>query len=298
MDILKLQKKIKSSIKINEYLSKYTSLGLGGRADFFIDCESIMDLKKILDFAGKNKLKIFVLGAATNVLIKDGGIRGIVIRLKGEFEDIKASKTRLICGAGAKLQKVLNYCVRNGLTGLEFVAGIPGTIGGAIFMNAGIKTKEIKDVLLNVTTLNKRGIVRKINRKNIKFGYRESEFKNNGLIILKVEIKTNKGSIPEIKEEIKTLLNKRKQTQPGGLNNAGCIFKNPKGESAGKIIDECGLKGFSIGKVMVSEKHTNFFINKGRTSKDVISLIKEVKKIVKSKRGIDLTEEIIIVGED
>lgn len=285
-------------IRTNELLSKYTSFGLGGVADVFIDCKNIKELKKVLSMAEKKKVTVFVLGAGTNLLVKDKGIRGIVVKLKGEFEKIKVSGNTLICGAGAKLNKILNISLRKELSGLEFLAGIPGTAGGAVFMNAGIKEREIKDVLSNVTVINKKGNVRRIKRENIKFTYRESEFKFNNLIIIYAEFKLKKDKKDEIKNRIKFFLDKRRDTQVLHRMNAGCVFKNPKGDFAGRIIEECGLKGTRIGKVIVSQKHANFLINEGNSSKDVIRLINRIKKVVKEKKGINLEEEIIIVGED
>ncbi|MFH1824718.1 MAG: UDP-N-acetylmuramate dehydrogenase [Candidatus Firestonebacteria bacterium] len=284
-------------IKINEPLSKYTSFGLGGVADVFMDCENLKDLKKILHMAERERLGVFILGAGTNLLVKDKGIRGLVVRLKGEFEKIKVSGNTLICGAGVRLNKVLNISLREGLNGLEFLAGIPGTVGGAVFMNAGIKEKEIKDVLNNVTVIDEKGHSRRIKRENIKFGYRESEFKFNNLIIIYVKFKLKKDKKDDVKNRIKIFLNKRKELQPLKGSSAGCVFKNPEGDGAGRIIQECKLKGVRIGKVRVSQKHANFLINEGNSSKDVIRLINKIKKVVKEKKGIKLEEEIIIVGE-
>jgi UDP-N-acetylmuramate dehydrogenase len=285
-------------IKINEPLSKYTSFKLGGNADVFIDCKNIKDLKSALLIAEKDKKDLFVLGAGTNLLVKDKGIRGVVVRLKGDFEKIEVSENKMICGAGAKLSRILTVSLKYNLSGLEFLSGIPGTVGGAIFMNAGVKEKEIKDVLNNVTVMDREGNIRKIDRKNINFTYRSSDFRFNNLIIISAELNLEKDSKENIKNKIKFFLQRRKESQPLSARSAGCVFKNPEGNFAGKIIEECGLKGMQVGKVKVSHKHANFLINEGNSSEDVIKLINQIKKIVKEKKGIELEEEIIIVGED
>ncbi len=286
-------------MKINENLSKYTTLGLGGPADCMIDVADMAGLKKMLLFVKKEKLPLTLLGGGSNVLVKDGGIKGLVIRLKENFSEIKVKGKEVICGGGAVLSGAVIIAAAKGLSGLEFAAGIPGTVGGAVVMNAGANAGEIKDVVKSITVIDKNAKIKKLNSKMAGFIYRGAKFAKNGnLIVVETTFKLKKSSKKAVKAKIFELLNKRKKSQPACWGTAGSVFKNPEGFFAGRLIDECGLKGKKSGKVEVSEKHGNFFINRGKSSKDFIKLIELVKKTVLKKTGVKLAEEIKILGED
>jgi len=286
-------------MKINESLSKYTTLGLGGPADCMIDVPDMAGLKKALLFAKKQELPLTIIGGGSNILVKDGGIRGLVIRLKEEFSGIKVKGTEIICGGGATLSGAVIVAAAKGLTGLEFAAGIPGTVGGAVVMNAGANGGEIKDIVKSITVIDRNANIKKISCKKAGFIYRGAKFAKTGrLIVVAASFRLRKSSRKAVKEKIFELLSKRKQSQPPCWGTAGSVFKNPKGFYAGRLIDECGLKGKKIGKAEVSTKHGNFFVNRGKSAKDFIKLMELIKKTVLKKTGIKLEQEIIILGED
>ena len=295
----KSSKEYRRRMKINEPLSKYTTLGLGGPADCMIDVPDMAGLKKALLFVKRQKLPLTLLGGGSNVLVKDGGIRGLVIRLKESFCGIKVKGAELVCGGGATLSGAVIIAAAKGLTGLEFAAGIPGTVGGAVVMNAGANGGEIKDVVKSITVIDRNAKVKKLTCKKAGFKYRGAKFaKKGGLIVIEAAFKLKKSSKQAVKARIFELLTKRKLSQPPCRGTAGSVFKNPKGFFAGRLIDECGLKGKKIGKAEISMKHGNFFVNRGKSAEDYLKLIDFVKKTVLKKTGVKLAEEIKILGED
>lgn len=285
-------------MKVRENLSKYTTLGLGGFADCFINVGSMGELKKVLLFARKQKIPLTLLGGGSNVLIKDGGIRGLVIRLKEEFAGISIKGTRVICGGGATLSGAVVMAAAGGLTGLEFAAGIPGTVGGAVIMNAGAAGKELKDVVKQVTVIDRRGKLKKLTASKCGFRYRSSKLKGGKVFVVEAVLRLQKSTKDRVKAKIVELLKKRKTSQPCAFGTAGCVFKNPKGLFAGQLIEACGLKGKKIGKAEVSGLHANYLVNRGKSARDFLKLMEIVKKAVLKKTGVRLEEEIIILGED
>jgi len=286
-------------MKVNEPLNKYTTLGLGGPADCLIDVPNMQALKKVLLFVKKQKLPLTVIGGGSNILVKDGGIRGLVLRLKEEFSSIRVLGSEIVCGGGATLSGTVITAAVKGLAGLEFAAGIPGTVGGAVVMNAGAGGGELKDVIKSVTVIDRNGKLTKLSCKKAGFTYRSAKFAKSGkLIVVTAVFKLKKSSQAEVKAKILVLLNNRKKSQPPCWGTAGSVFKNPKGNFAGRLIDECGLKGKKIGRAEISLKHGNFFINRGRSAKDFLKLIELVKKTVLKKKGVKLEEEIKLLGED
>ena len=277
----------------------FTSLKIGGTADVFIDVGNIYELKEVIKFAHKNRIPVFVLGKGTNILVKDKGIRGIVIRLRKEFEKINFYGSRVKTGAGSLLSKLIRESTKRGLAGLECMAGIPGTVGGACLINAGTREGEIGDRIINVICLTKEGKVRKINKKDIKFEYRHTDLPERKLIITEVEMELYRDKRENCENRIMNFLNRRKQTQPLNFPNAGCIFKNPASRlSAGALIENAGLKGKRVGDIEISVVHANFIINRGDgTARDVIRIIKLIESKVKREFDIQLEKEIIIVGE-
>ncbi|MEW6606012.1 MAG: UDP-N-acetylmuramate dehydrogenase [bacterium] len=287
--VLELQK-ITNKVKLNEPMSCHTYFKVGGLADIFVEVGNEGELKQVVSLCAQFKTPFFVLGGGSNVLVTDKGIRGVVIKLVDEFKKIRwLDNGRIITGAGVELPKLVNLTCKRGLSGLEFAVGIPGTIGGAVIGNAGIQEKSIGDCVSFVKILDN-----KLSHKECGFSYRNSNLRK--YVILEVEILLKKAEISHITTVLQDYKQKRKDTQPQGYRSAGCIFKNPPGNFAGKLIDDVGLKGLRIGGAYISNKHANFILNDGTaTAMDILNLITKIKKSVFDKFGIGLEEEIIII---
>ena len=291
----------KDNILKDEPMSKHTSLKIGGSADYFIIVETVDELKLLIKFAKKNKIPITVVGNGTNLLVRDGGIRGFTIKLG--FKDFKIRKTTddviITVDAGMSLSALSAIALKEELTGLEFLSGIPGTIGGALRMNAGAYGKEMKDIVIKTKYLDENEKIKNLNLKEHKFEYRNSIFSTINAIILDTTLRVQKGKKQDIEEKIKEYSESRKKTQPLEYPNAGSTFKRIEGTPTAKLIDDCGLKGYSIGGAEVSNKHAGFIINKEKaTAKDVLELSKYVKKQVKKKFNKDIELEILVLGEE
>ncbi|MBM4144678.1 MAG: UDP-N-acetylmuramate dehydrogenase [Nitrospira sp.] len=290
----------KGEVKFMEPMKNHTSLKIGGPADVLAMPQDVFSLINMHAALKRNKIPVLPLGGGTNILVRDRGIEGVVISSKS-FRRIGVvsrddSYVYVTVEAGALLQRLVHYTKENGYSGIEGFAGIPGTVGGAIFGNAGAFGCEIKDVLVSVEIMDTEGKIKKIKADQIAFRYRSSGILP-GEFILSAEIKLTAGSTEEVSSRIEDFLNIKKEKQPIWEPSAGCVFKNPSGVSAGKLIDESGCKGMRIGDVEVSNLHANFFINKGRASaSDFIRLMEEVADRVKTKSGILLEPEIKIVG--
>jgi len=290
-------------------LKNYTTFKIGGKAKYFFIAKTKEDLFCAITAAKKLKLPFFVLGGGSNLLVSDKGYEGLVINFK--FSVFSFQKNKIIVGAGTRLGELVNASAERRLTGLEWASGIPGTVGGAVFGNAGAFQKSMKDVVKEVEVLDTKDLRFKIyDFKKCQFGYRNSIFKHKkNLIILSIIFKLKKGKKSEIKKRIKEYLNYKKERQPFDYPSAGSIFKNPSGFSVGelgeeskfssssfaaaRLIEKCGLKGKRIGQAKISEKHANFIVNLGNArAKDVKELIDLVKKEVKKKFKINLEEEI------
>jgi len=279
----------------NVLLKKYTSFRIGGRTKYFFSAKTKVDLLKAINAAKKIKLPIFILGAGSNLLLSGKMFNGVVVKIENSACDILNSK--ITVGAGLPLAKLLNISAKKGMTGLEWVVGIPGTVGGAIYGNAGSFGKSMKDIVKEVEVLDIKNLTfKKFNFKNCKFNYRESVFKKKkNLIIFSAVLRLRKGKKKQIKNKIKEYLEYKKKTQPLNFPSAGSIFKNPRGFFAGELIEKCGLKGKKIGNAKFSEKHANFIVNLGKaTAEDVKKLMNLAKKSVKKKFGVVLKEEIQI----
>ena len=285
----------KSNIFVDEPMNKHTSFKVGGKAYLFVKVYSVEEIKSVLKISSENSIPLFVLGNGTNILVKDEGFRGII--LQNKLEEININGTEVIVGSGVKNAVLYKKLIDNSLAGFEFASGIPGTIGGAIKMNAGAYGGEMKDIVSEVTYLDYQGKVCTINNSECEFEYRHSRFFDEQAIILEVKLKLEKGDKSEIEEKVKELLAQRKEKQPLEYPNAGSTFKRGEGFITAKLIDECGLKGYSIGGAQVSEKHAGFIINKNNaTSEDIINLIEYVQRIVKEKTGKNIKLEIEIIG--
>ena len=285
----------KENILQDEPMSMHTSFKVGGKADIFVKAYSLEEIKSVLNISKENNIPIFVLGNGTNLLVRDDGFRGIVLQVKLEIVEI--NETEVTVGAGVKNALLSKKLIDNSLTGFEFASGIPGTIGGAIKMNAGAYGGEMKDIVSEVIYLDYDGNVHVINNSECEFSYRYSKFFDEKAIILEAKFKLEKGNKVEIENRVKELLEQRKEKQPLEYPNAGSTFKRGEGFITAKLIDECGLKGYSIGGAQVSEKHAGFIVNKNNaTAKDILELIEYVQKKVKEKTGEDIKLEIEVIG--
>lgn len=291
----------RNNILKNEPMSKHTSLKIGGIADYFIKVKSIDELKNVLEFTNKNKIKTTIVGNGTNLLVKDGGIRGVVIKL--ELIDFKikkmANEVLITVGSGMTLAALAAVALKEEITGLEFLSGIPGTIGGAIRMNAGAYGSEMKDIVVKTRYMTYDGKIKTLDLDEHEFVYRNSIFSKMNVIIIDTTISVKKGNKEEIENKMNEYSISRKNSQPLEYPNAGSTFKRKEGVITAKLIDECGLKGFNVGDAEVSTKHAGFIVNKGKaTAKDFLELVEYIKKEIKSKTGLELELEILVIGED
>lgn len=288
-------KKICPQVKFNEPLAKYTSFRIGGPAEYFVELKNRSELVNLLKVARKYNLKVFPFGAGTNLLIKNKRVKGLVIKLNGEFKKIEISGEKVKVGGGVLLPKLIKLCAKNNLGGIEFLAGIPGTVGGALVMNAGNPEGGIGDLVERVEVMSPAGEIKTLQKKDLHFSYRSSNLPA-GSFILSCLLKLKKSKKDVIMKIIKEQLRKRWEKQPRELS-AGSIFKNPPGDYAGRLIEQAGLKGLESGDAYISEKHANFIINQGKAkAKDVLYLIKKTKETVRKKFGVQLELEIKILG--
>jgi len=293
-------KELLPGVQKNILLKNYTTFKIGGPTKYFFVAKTKKDLIKAISVAKKLKLPFFILGGGSNLLISDKGVNGLMI--KNEARSFKIKKMKIIADSGVILDKIINAAIKAGLSGLEKGSGIPGTLGGAIFGNAGWPRGNwaIGDLVEEAELLMPDGKIKKVKRKWFSFGYRNSclkKMKGKKPIILEVVLKLKKGKRINLKKKRLEILKTRIQKIPSGFS-AGSIFKNPLQKPAGFLIDECGLKGKRIGNVKISEKHANFIINLGKgKAKDVKKLINLAKKRVKNKFNTNLEEEIQFLGE-
>lgn len=286
-------------LMLNEPMSKHTTFKIGGPADCLIFPASIYEVQQLLRLVSKYELPLTVLGNGSNVLVRDKGIRGVVIKFAEPMASINCDGNRIIAGAGAMLKDVSAVAADNALTGLEYACGIPGSIGGAVFMNAGAYDGETKNVADVVRTVTKAGEVKIYQRDELDLGYRHSAFQDNGEIICEVELLLETGDKAAIDTKIADFTKRRESKQPLELPSAGSTFKRPTGYFAGTLIDETGLKGLRVGGAEVSTKHAGFVVNADHaTAADVINLINEVQRRVKAKHGVDLYPEVRIIGDN
>lgn len=282
------------NVFLDEPMNLHTSFKVGGKADIFVKAYSLEEIKSILRISKENNIPLFILGNGTNLLVKDEGYRGIVLQIK--LDDIQINETEVIVQSGIKNAILSKKLLDSSLTGFEFASGIPGTIGGAIKMNAGAYGSEMKDIVEEVTYLDYEGNIHTIKNEECEFSYRHSRFFNDKAIILETKLNLEKGNKQEIQEKVTELAKQRKEKQPLEYPNAGSTFKRGENFITAKLIDECGLKGYSIGGAQVSEKHAGFIINKGNaTSKDILDLIEHVQKVVEEKMGEQIKLEIEII---
>ncbi|MCS7180659.1 MAG: UDP-N-acetylmuramate dehydrogenase, partial [bacterium] len=283
---------------IKDYpLSIYTSFRCGGNAKYLVYPEKIEEIIDLIKIINKFKTKFLILGKGTNVLVSDSGFEGIIISTL-KMKKISIEDTIIKCECGTKISDLLKFCLKNSLKGLEFLSGIPGTIGGAVKNNAGLKDKWISEKIISVKYLDIMNLrIIKKQREQLFFDYRKSEFNENDFL-WEIELNLQKGEEKELKEFIRKFIEEKKEKQPIMEYSAGSIFKNPYPFFAGELIEKCGLKGFHIGDCYISEKHANFIVNRGKgKAQDVYQLIKLIKQKVKEKYNIDLELEIQLIGD-
>lgn len=283
---------------INEPMSKHTTFRIGGPADYLALPASIQEVAAVLHIAKQYHIPVTVLGNGSNVLVLDGGIRGLVIKFGTELSSIKQRGNVLFAGAGALLAEVSKQAAHYELTGFEFAIGIPGSIGGAVFMNAGAYEGDMSQVVQAVTAVCPSGEVKRFEREELAFAYRHSIFQENGCLICEVELALAKGVDGSIRGRIDDYTTKRQTKQPIEMPSAGSTFKRPEGHFAGTLIEQAGLKGTSVGGAQVSTKHAGFIINAGgATAQDVLALIAKVQQSVYIQFGVNLHPEVRILGE-
>lgn len=285
-------------IKFNEPMKSHTSFKIGGPADVLIEPNEIDLIIKVINWAKAREIPVFVFGLGTNLLVKDKGIRGIAIKLGNNLNKITVNDTQIEAEAGARLSVLAKQALYHSLTGLEFAEGIPGSFGGAIVMNAGAYDGEMKDVLQNVTAISPEGEFKEFSLEEMQLGYRQSIFQTNGYYVLQGTIKLQKGNQEEIRTKMQGFAQSRREKQPLEFPNAGSTFKRPTGYYVGPLLQELGLKGFTIGGAQVSTKHAGFIINTGSaTAQDVLDLISYIQEKVLDRYGVVLEPELKIVGE-
>lgn len=288
----------KENIKYNESMKKYTTMKVGGNVECLVTPTSIKEITQVVKFARENNIKLYVLGNGSNVIVKDEGILGIVLKLSNKFADVKIDGEYITALSGATMPYVSMLAKKNMLSGLEFACGIPGTIGGGAKMNAGAYGSEMSNVIEEVTYIDEDLNIKTIKNKECNFSYRHSIFtQNKDFVIVEVKMKLEKGNLKDVEEKMEEYRKARTEKQPLEYPNSGSIFKRPEGYFVGKLVQDAGLRGKTIGGAQVSTKHTGFIVNIGNaTCKDVEDLIKFVQDTVYEKFGVKLETEVEFIG--
>ena len=287
----------KENIFKNEPLKNHVSFKTGGNANFFVTPETLEELLHLVKTLKENDKKYFVMGNGSNILVSDSGFNGTVVCIGKKFSEITVKENEITAMSGALLSKIANVAYKNCLTGFEFASGIPGSLGGAVVMNAGAYGGEMKDVVIKTSYLSKDGEVKCVVGEEHAFSYRKSVFKE-GDVVLSSVISLKKGDCDEIKNIMEDLNSRRREKQPLEYPSAGSTFKRPEGYFAAKLIDDAGLRGFKLGGAMVSEKHCGFVINyDNATSSDVYNLMAHIKDVVYNKFGVVLEPEVRLLGD-
>ncbi|MCT4583536.1 MAG: UDP-N-acetylmuramate dehydrogenase [Peptostreptococcaceae bacterium] len=289
----------KENILLNEPMKNHTSFKVGGPANMLLEPQSKEEISQIIKYLNKNDLKYFVIGNGSNLLIKDGGLDLVVIKIGEKFSDFKINKNKVISKSGALLSVLSKSILKHSLKGFEFASGIPGSLGGAVYMNAGAYGGEMKDIVSKVTVVDKTGEIIVLDSADLGFEYRKSIIASNDYIVVEVELELEEGKYEEIKEYMDELTLKRTTKQPLDMPSAGSTFKRPQGYYAGKLIEDTGLRGLYHRGAQVSEKHCGFVVNKDNANaKDILTLIDIIKSAVYDKFKVKLEEEVRIIGKD
>lgn len=294
----KLCKTLDCHVQMAEPLRNHTTFRIGGTCAAFVNINSVEVLRQVLKFCQSHGVSYTVMGNGSNILAADSGYEGVIIHLGRDFAEIRHSGNTLCCQAGATLAKIGKFALEESLSGMECLAGIPGTVGGALYMNAGAYGGEMANVVVSARYMLPDGTVQKIMRDQMHLAYRSSIFRGNTWIILDVTLQLEPGKYGAIKEEMDTLMARRRAKQPLELPSAGSTFQRPVGSYASFLIDQCGLKGASVGDAQVSTKHAGFVVNTGKaTCRDVLELCEFVKQTVQEKTGYCLELEPVILGD-
>ncbi|MGM9935732.1 MAG: UDP-N-acetylmuramate dehydrogenase [Candidatus Ornithomonoglobus sp.] len=282
----------------NEPMSRHTTFRIGGPADMFVSAGSAEETAELIRLAKENSIPYMVMGNGSNMLVGDKGIRGMVIQIGPGMTDCEINGTTVTAGAGILMSKLATEILKAELSGFEALSGIPGTLGGGIFMNAGAYGAEIKSVVKSVTYLDDDGKLHEISGEDCRFGYRKSIFSEGGKYVVSAALELERGRYDDIKAAMADYNKRRSDKQPLSMPSAGSTFKRPEGHFAGKLIQDAGLMGYSIGGAQVSDKHAGFIVNKGgATAADVLALIDHVKKTVKERFDVTLEPEVRLIGE-
>lgn len=291
--------KLNCVVRYDEPLKNHTTFKIGGNCIALVEPREISDIVETIKICRENSIKFFIIGNGSNLLIPDEGYNGVIIKLKSEFSTIEVEGDYLIVNSGAKLSEVYTVAYENSLTGFEFASGIPGTIGGAIYMNAGAYGGEMKDIVESVQVLDLDNFeLRELKNEELEFSYRKSIIQRKNYIVTTIKLKLQKGNKEEINAVYEDLRERRNSKQPLNFGSAGSTFKRPEGHFASKLIEDAGLKGYHINDAWVSEKHSGFVVNKGNASyKEVMELIEYVQKVVFEKFGVKLETEVRILKD-
>ncbi|MDW7738708.1 MAG: UDP-N-acetylmuramate dehydrogenase [Bacillota bacterium] len=292
-----LSRRIKTKVLVNEPMALHTSWQVGGPADYYLSPDSVDELVEIIKFTASNNVPLFIMGNGTNLLVRDGGIRGVVVNIGEAFSYIKPTSGGLVAGAGTSMTLLARTSASYGFGGLEFAVGIPGSLGGAVIMNAGAFGGYIGERVQSVNLINLAGEISTLTDDELQFGYRTSNLVGKG-IIYEINLNLKKGEKTESEKMMRYFLAERHRRHPN-LPSAGSVFRNLPDQPAGRIVESAGGKGMRIGGAEVSEQHANFIVNIGdATASDILALIVAVQKLVKDKFAIDLKPEVKIVGEE
>lgn len=291
-------RKIAPQLLEAEPMKNHTSFKIGGRADMFVSVTSEEQLVSLIKTARGSGVPYMIMGNGSNMLVGDGGIRGLVLQIGSGMNEVKVSGSIITAQAGALMSRIASEAARASLSGFEALSGIPGTLGGGIFMNAGAYGGEIKDIVKTVTYADETGDIKTIENSDCCFGYRTSVFTSGGKYILSAELELKPGNEADIRAAMADYNKRRSDKQPLSLPSAGSTFKRPQGYFAGRLIEDANLKGYQIGGAKVSEKHAGFVVNSGgATAEDVLRLIDHIRETVKTQFGVDLEPEIRLIGE-
>ena len=287
------------TVLFQEPLSKHTSWRIGGPADVFLQPTETEHLVRIMQLTHQHGIPWYVIGKGSNLLVRDGGIRGVVIKLADNFADLEISGQTLTAQGGRSFVSAANHAIRQGLSGLEFATGIPGTVGGAVMMNAGAHGGEVKDVLIDCHVLMPDGQIEHLSREDLRFDYRYSCLKDRPGLVVDASFALNSGDAQEMSERVRGWAKRRQTTQPLSLPSCGSVFRNPESTHSGHLVEQAGLKGTRIGGAQISELHGNFIVNTGGAkATDVMQLIELIQTTIRDRYGYELHPEVRIVGED
>lgn len=288
----------KDRVLVDEPMKRHTTFRIGGPADFFLLPSTVDEVRGILEICREEELPYFILGNGNNLLVSDKGYRGVIIQLYRNFSNISVEGNEICASSGALLSQIAAAARNASLTGFEFAGGIPGTLGGAVFMNAGAYGGELKDVLKEAVVMTEQGEILTLPVEKLDMGYRTSRIKKAGYLVLEARLVLEQGDMDKIRDITKDLTEKRVSKQPLEYPSAGSTFKRPEGYFAGKLIMDAGLRGYQVGDAQVSEKHCGFVINKGNaTAADVLTLIENVREKVQEQFGVTLEPEVKFLGE-